>query len=82
MIVSMWTLTVISWALGLCGLLPIALPVDVIAIVLAFVLVGSRSPEDRGHGKAKLWLELIAFVIGFFIGVGNRQSGGSGYSGY
>ena len=62
----MWFLTVGEILAALGGGGGLALLLDIPAFFIAVSLLFSRNDSDRANGKAKLFLELIGFVLAFF----------------
>jgi hypothetical protein len=61
----MWLLSFIAWIAFLSGGVAFGFLADIVAIIIAFNLVRSRSSISTGNGWTKLVLEDFAFVIGF-----------------
>lgn len=64
-IVMMWLLSLVAWLAMIAGGVPLGLLIDVVSIIIAFTLVGSRSSTDKTNGWIKLILESISFVVAF-----------------
>ena len=60
---TMWALSGLAWVCGYCFEVPLGLLLDMVAVILALVLVCGRSRRNKKHGKAKLGLELAFFLI-------------------
>ena len=72
-IVMMWLLSLVAWLAIISGGIPLGLLVDVVSIVIAFTLVGSRSSTDKTNGWIKLILESISFVVAFVNAANTNQ---------
>ena len=69
----MWVLSVLAWIMFLSGAYAFGYIVDIIAVVIAFTLIGSRCSIDRTNAGIKLSLEGAAFVIGFISAFSNTH---------
>jgi predicted RNA-binding Zn-ribbon protein involved in translation (DUF1610 family) len=65
MITTMWVLTACAFfgapSLGL----PVAVLLDIPALILAILLVITKNATNRANGWAKIGIECVAFVVGF-----------------
>ena len=69
----MWILSGLAWIMFLSGAYAFGYIVDIIAVVIAFTLIGSRCSIDRTNAGIKLSLEGAAFVIGFISAFSNTH---------
>ena len=69
----MWGLSGLAWVTFLGGAAAFGFLADLIAIFIAFTLIGSRSSVDRTNAGIKLSLEGAALVIGFISAFSNTQ---------
>ncbi len=68
-IVGMWLLTAAAWGAGALGAMPFGLILDGVAIIIAIFLVCTPSATQKANGWVKIGLEIIAFLVGFVIGM-------------
>ncbi len=64
-IVMMWLLSLVAWLAFIAGGVPLGLLIDVVSVIIAFTLIGSRSSTDKTNGWIKLALETVSFFVAF-----------------
>ena len=60
-ITTMWLLSLVAWVLFLAGAAPVGILLDLVTVIIALTLVGSRSGTDRTNGWIKLTIEGMGF---------------------